>query len=72
MIYVEIIMSVLTLLSIWLVTNQYLMLGLPLGIITQFSWVALWIYTGQYGIIIIDIGILAVYSERMHKFIKGE
>jgi hypothetical protein len=64
MIWIELTLSSLTLVSIWMITNRKPG-GVWLGLILQFCWVAMWLFLGTYGFILIDCGIIGIYIQRL-------
>jgi hypothetical protein len=66
MIYIELIYSVLTLISAYTVVFQfYPVFGVFLGAFMQIAWIHLWTVTGQTGIILLDLGLLGIYGMRI-------
>jgi len=70
MIFIELILSGWTLLTIWMITNHHHKWGVPLALGTQFCWIGMWLYTGQYGFLLIDFGMIAIYSESLYRRFK--
>ena len=67
MLLIEIVLSCITLVSIWAITNHHHSWGVPLAFVTQGFWVWMWIHTGQIGIILIDAGMLWIYGSHLYK-----
>ena len=67
MLLIEIVLSSITLVSIWAITNHHHSWGVPLAFVTQGFWVWMWIHTGQIGIILIDAGMLWIYGSHLYK-----
>ena len=66
MLYIELIYSVLTLISAYTVVFQfYPVFGVFLGAFMQIAWIHLWTVTGQTGIILLDLGLLGIYGMRI-------
>lgn len=69
---IEVVLSCLTLISIWMVTNpSTLRLGMLMGLVMQAAWILWWVHTGQEGIILLDLGILIIYSKRLWRRTHG-
>ncbi len=65
MIFIELTLSTLTLLSIWMITNRKRG-GIVFGLALQFVWVYYWIFvTQQFGFVLIDLGMAAIFIERL-------
>jgi hypothetical protein len=67
MLFLELFLSALTLLSIWAITNHRHSWGVPLALFLQFGWVAFWFYLKTYGFILIDAGMILVYGQYMYQ-----
>jgi hypothetical protein len=71
MFYIELLYSVLTLISAYTVVFQfYPVFGVILGAVMQLLWIHLWTVTGQLGIIFLDVGLLALYFGRIVDILK--
>ena len=71
MIYIELIYSILTLISAFTVVFQfYPTFGVLLGAFMQMAWIHLWTVTGQFGIILLDFGLLCIFGLRIIEIIK--
>jgi len=64
MIYIEIALSIWTLIALRLF-GQGKKLGSILAVLANIGWLSMWIYTKQYGFILIDAGLLVIYWERL-------
>ena len=64
MIYIEIALSIWTLIALRLF-GQGRKLGSILAVLANIGWLSMWIYTKQYGFILIDAGLLVIYWERL-------
>ena len=72
MIYIEILLSLLTLIAIRLF-GQGRKLGSIMAVLANIGWLSMWLYTKQYGFILVDLSLLLVYWERlMYDLTKGE
>ncbi len=72
MIYIEIVLSIWTLIAIRLF-GQGRKLGSIMAVLANICWLSMWLYTKQYGFILIDSGLLIIYWERLMKDLtKGE
>ena len=72
MIYIEILLSLWTLIAIRLF-GQGRKLGSIMAVLANICWLSMWLYTKQYGFILIDSGLLIIYWERLMKDLtKGE
>ena len=72
MIYIEILLSLWTLIAIRLF-GQGRKLGSIMAVTANIGWLSMWVYTKQYGFSLVDLGLLLVYWERlMHDLTKGE
>jgi hypothetical protein len=70
-IYIELIYSILTLISAFTVVFQfYPTFGVLLGAFMQMAWIHLWTVTGQFGIILLDFGLLCIFGLRIIEIIK--
>ena len=73
MLYIELIYSILTLISAFTVVFQfYPTFGIFLGAFMQIAWIHLWTFTGQFGIILLDFGLLCIFGLRIIEIIKGK
>ena len=73
MLYIELIYSILTLISAFTVVFQfYPTFGVLLGAFMQIAWIHLWTVTGQFGIILLDFGLLCIFGLRIIEIIKGK
>ena len=73
MIYIELIYSILTLISAFTVVFQfYPTFGVLLGAFMQMAWIHLWTVTGQFGIILLDFGLLCIFGLRIIEIIKSD
>ncbi len=73
MIYIELIYSVLTLISAYTVVFQfYPVFGVFLGAFMQIVWIHLWTVTGQFGIILLDFGLLGVFTMKIINITRGK
>lgn len=71
MLYIELIYSILTLISAFTVVFQfYPTFGVLLGAFMQMAWIHLWTVTGQFGIILLDFGLLCIFGLRIIEIIK--
>ena len=71
MFYIELIYSILTLISAFTVVFQfYPTFGVFLGAFMQIAWIHLWTFTGQFGIILLDFGLLSVYAVKIIDIIR--
>jgi hypothetical protein len=69
--YIELIYSILTLISAFTVVFQfYPTFGVLLGAFMQMAWIHLWTVTGQFGIILLDFGLLCIFGLRIIEIIK--
>jgi hypothetical protein len=69
--YIELIYSILTLISAFTVVFQfYPTFGVFLGAFMQVAWIHLWTVTGQFGIILLDFGLLCVFGMRIIAIIR--
>lgn len=69
MIYIELLITIVTLLTHWLITNDY-KVGLYLGVIAQIGWMSLFIHTGQYGILICEVLSFMIYVDGSIKYFR--
>ena len=67
MIFLELLLSTMTLVSIWAITNHKHSWGVPLALVLQFFWVAFWLYLETYGFILIDAGMIFIYGESLYR-----
>ncbi len=71
MLYIELIYSILTLISAFTVVFQfYPTFGVLLGAVMQIAWIHLWTVTGQFGIILLDFGLLCIFGMRIIDIIR--
>jgi hypothetical protein len=71
MIYIEIALSIWTLIALRLF-GQGKKLGSILAVLANLGWLSMWIYTKQYGFILIDAGLLVIYWERLIHDLKED
>ena len=66
MLYIELLYSILTLISAYTVVFQfYPVFGVFLGAFMQLAWIHLWTVTGQFGIILLDFGLLGIFTMKI-------
>ena len=70
MIYVELLLSIITLIGIRLF-GQGRRTGAVMCVLSNFGWLSMWVYTGQYGLIPVDLGLMFIYWERLYSQLKG-
>ena len=63
MLVIEATISVVNIVSVYLLTHGRVKAGCTIGLFSQFAWISLFTYTEQYGILPLEVVCLGLYMK---------